>query len=148
MKKAQLSFTVLFVLFSTFIFAQNSKFNIIGTWNSVDSSNNENKTIFSKDGYVTMTINGEEIDGRNFIIHGGPNDGEKAELKYAINLNTNPIQIDLIALKNNEEKGRLKGILIASDSNHFTMAMHFDGTRPENINEEEKNNIIVLTRIE
>ena len=74
MKKynAQLIFSILFfILISSNLYSQETKFDIVGFWNSVDISENQSKTIFSQDEYVTMTINGEEIDGRKFIIRGG-----------------------------------------------------------------------------
>ena len=114
MKKynAQLIFSILFfILISSNLYSQETKFDIVGFWNSVDISENQSKTIFSQDEYVTMTINGEEIDGRKFIIRGGTNNGQKAELKYKVDYNENPIHIDLIAIKDNQERGRILGII-------------------------------------
>ena len=122
MKKynAQLIFSILFfILISSNLYSQETKFDIVGFWNSVDISENQSKTIFSQDEYVTMTINGEEIDGRKFIIRGGSNNGQKAELKYKVYYNENPIHIDLIAIKDNQERGRILGIITPINKNKF-----------------------------
>lgn len=146
--KIKIFTSIIFILFYSFTYSQNSKFNVVGIWNSIDYSKNESKTIFSEDGYVSMTINGEKIDGKNFIIHGGPNDGQKAELKYEIFLDKNPIQIDFIAIKDNEERGRILGIMIPSNNDNFILLMNFNGKRPQKIDNENEEQILKLTREE
>lgn len=113
----------------------------MGVWNSVDISENQSKTTFSQDEYVSMTINGEEIDGRKFIIRGGSNNGQQAELKYKVDYNENPIHIDLIAIKDNQEKGRIFGIITPIDKNKFLMQISFDGKRPQKIDENSENTL-------
>ncbi|RCU42182.1 hypothetical protein EIZ47_09495 [Chryseobacterium lacus] len=137
-----------FAIFSLNIYSQETEYNIIGNWISSDFWSNESKTTFSKDGYISMTINGEQIDGRNFIIHGGPNDGQKAEMKYLINTKTNPIQIDIIALKDNVEKGRILGIIIPVHHTRFLMLLNFEGKRPETMNDENYEQTLTLNKIE
>ncbi|MBP7500440.1 MAG: hypothetical protein KA796_11350 [Chryseobacterium sp.] len=150
MKKynAQLIFSILFfILISSNLYSQETKFDIVGFWNSVDISENQSKTIFSQDEYVTMTINGEEIDGRKFIIRGGTNNGQKAELKYKVDYNENPIHIDLIAIKDNQERGRILGIITPINKNKFLMAISFDGKRPQKIDENSEHTL-TLTKSE
>lgn len=136
-----------FILLSSNLYSQETKFDIVGVWNSVDISENQSKTIFSQDEYVSMTINGEEIDGRKFIIRGGPNNGQKAELKYKVDYNENPIHIDLIAIKDNQEKGRILGIITPVNKNKFLMAISFDGKRPQKIDENSEHTL-TLTKFE
>lgn len=98
------------LLFLTFIIncsAQKNTLNFVGSWTLTDYFNTKNDFILSEDNYITITINGETIDGKNFIIKGGEKNGEKGELKYSINSNKIPIEIDLIAMKDNVEKGRI-----------------------------------------
>lgn len=60
--KSQVIFSILFLLLiNSNLYSQETKFDIVGIWNSVDISKNESKTIFTQDGYVSMTVNGEEI---------------------------------------------------------------------------------------
>jgi hypothetical protein len=95
-----------------------------------------------------MTINGEKIDGKNFIIRGGPNDGDKGEMKYVINTKRSPIQIDIIALKDNIEKGRILGIIIPVHHTKMLMLLGFDGKRPETINDENFEQTLTLYKTE
>ncbi|MGA9212061.1 hypothetical protein [Kaistella sp.] len=139
----------LFLTIFTFIslYSQETKFDIVGVWNSSDYWSNESKTIFSKDGYVSMTVNGEEIEGKNFIIHGGSNNGQKGEMKYEINSEKSPIQIDIIALKDNQEKGRILGIIVPVHHTKLLMLLSFDGKRPEKMNDENYEQTLTLTKI-
>ncbi|RST27419.1 hypothetical protein [Chryseobacterium lacus] len=130
------------------LYSQNVDFNIVGNWNASDYWSNESKTTFTEDGYISMTINGEKIDGKNFIIHGGPNDGQKGEMKYLINSTTSPMQIDIIALKDNIEKGRILGIIIPVHHTKFLMLLSFDGKRPETMNDENYEKTLTLIKIE
>lgn len=150
MKTQKLSFIFSFLfilLIKSNLYSQETKFNLVGIWNSVDISENQSKTIFSQDEYVSITINGEEIDGKNFIIRGGPNNGQKAELKYKVDYNENLIHIDLIVIKDNQEKGRILGIITPINKNKFLMAISFDGKRPQKINENSEHTLI-LTKSE
>lgn len=145
---AQLIFSILiFILISSNLYSQETKFDIVGVWNSVDISENQSKTTFSQDEYVSMTINGEEIDGRKFIIRGGSNNGQQAELKYKVDYNENPIHIDLIAIKDNQERGRILGIITPINKNKFLMQISFDGKRPHQIDENSENTL-TLTKSE
>lgn len=137
-----------FLLFNSNLYSQETKFDIVGVWNSEDYWNNKSKTIFSKDGYVSLTINGEEIDGKNFIIHGGPNDGQKAELKYEIDSEKSPIKIDLVAIKDNQEKGRILGIIVPVHHTKFLMIINFNGKRPQKIDDENYEQTLTLTKIQ
>ena len=127
-------FSILFLLLiNSNIYSQETKFDIVGVWNSVDISKNESKTVFTNDGYVSMTVNGEQIDGKNFSIRGGPNNGQQAELKYKVDYDKNPIHIDLIGIKDNQERGRILGIITPINKNKFLMEISFDGKRPKKI---------------
>ncbi len=148
-QKLQLAFSIIFLtLINSNLYSQETKFDIVGVWNSIDISKNKSKTTFTKDGYVSMTVNGEEIDGKSFIIRGGLNDGQKAELKYEINYKLNPINIDLVAIKDEKEKGRILGIIKPMDENKFLMVLSFDGKRPEKINNENLEQTLTLTKVE
>ncbi|OWR12828.1 hypothetical protein CDW55_12310 [Chryseobacterium sp. VAUSW3] len=93
-----------------------------------------------------MSINGEFIDGKNFIVRGGINNGQKAELKYSINYEKNPIEIDFIAIKDNEEKGRILGAIKQINENEFLMTMSFDGKRDLNFTDENAEKIMSIKR--
>ena len=149
LNKIVLKIFFLFVLILNLdVSAQEVELDLIGNWNLTDFWSNESKTIFTKDGYISMTINGEKIDGKNFIIRGGPNDGEKGEMKYVINTKISPIQIDIIALKDNIEKGRILGIITPVNHTKILMVLSFDGKRPEAINDENFEQTLILYKTE
>jgi len=149
LNKIMLKIFFLFVLILNLdVSAQEVELDLIGNWNLTDFWSNESKTIFTKDGYISMTINGEKIDGKNFIIRGGPNDGEKGEMKYVINTKISPIQIDIIALKDNIEKGRILGIITPVNHTKILMVLSFDGKRPEAINDENFEQTLTLYKTE
>lgn len=136
----------IFIFVSSLCYSQEKEFDIVGIWNSTDYSKNKSKTVFSDDGYISMTVNGEEIDGKNFIIRGGPNNGQIAEMKYEIDLNQNPIPIDIIALKDNKEKGRLLCLIIPKSSNEILMILNFEGNRPTGISKDNVEQTLTLKR--
>ncbi|WP_299176402.1 hypothetical protein [uncultured Chryseobacterium sp.] len=149
-----LTFKIISILFlftistNSELYAQETEFEIVGNWNSSDFWGNESKTTFSKDGYISMTINGEKVDGKNFIIRGGPYDGQKGELKYEIDTKKIPIQIDIIASKDNQEKGRILGIILPVHHTKILMLLSFDGKRPQTISDENYEQSLTLTKIE
>ena len=122
------------------------KTNLVGSWIWTDYWENKSDFILTSDNYVSMSINGEFIDGKNFIVRGGKNDGQKGELKYSINYDKNPIEIDFIAIKDNEEKGRILGAIKPINENEFLMTMSFDGKRDVNFAEENVEKIMTLKR--
>ena len=89
-----------------------------------------------------MSVNGEFIDGKNFIIHGGKNDGQKGEMKYLINYEKNPIELDLVAMKENKEMGRILGVIKPINENEFLMIWSFDGKRNSDFSENNNEQIM------
>ena len=108
---------------------QNKKIDLMGVWKLTDYDKNESVFILSDDEYVSLSINGEFIDGKKFIVRGGKNDGQIAELKYSIDYDKNPLEIDFIAIKDNEEKGRILGAITIINENEFLMIWSMDGRR-------------------
>ncbi|UUV22115.1 hypothetical protein [Paenimyroides aestuarii] len=127
--------------------AQNEPNVFIGNWLAIDFWNNESPLILSEDNYISITINGDFIDGKNFIVKGGKNNGKKGELKYSIDADKNPIEIDLIALMDNDEKGRILGAIKLINENNFVMILSFDGTRNTNFDDTDEQNIIKVRRM-
>ncbi len=137
--------TLIFV--STNSNAQSKKNDFVGNWIASDHLSNQNPIIFSEDNYISMSINGEFIDGKNFIIKGGKNNGKKGEFKYSINTDKNPMEIDLIAIMDNDERGRILGTIKPIDENNFLMILSFDGVRDTNFDDTNKENIIKVKRV-
>lgn len=110
----------LLFVFTTNCFAQanTERLNFVGKWNLTDYSNNRSEFILSSDKYVSMTINGEFVDGKKFNVSGEKSDGQKGELKFSINYEKNPIEIDFIAIKDGEEKGRILGAIKPLNENY------------------------------
>ena len=122
--------------------AQNQETDFTGKWTMTDYWNNESPLILSEDNYVSISINGEFIDGKNFVVQ----DGKKGELKYLINTDKSPVEIDLIAIMDNEEKGRILGIIQLINDDEFLMTLSFDGVRNSNLDETNKENIVKVKR--
>jgi hypothetical protein len=93
-----------------------------------------------------MSINEEFIDGKNFIIRGGKYNGQKGELKYIINYEKTPIEIDLIAVKENKEMGRILGVIKPINENEFLMILNFDGKRNSDFSENNYEQIMTVKR--
>jgi len=108
--------------------------------------------IFSNDNYVSMTINGEFIDGKNYVIKRGKNNGQKGFIKYEIDNTSLPAKIDIIVLtlENNQEteKGRILGILNFINENEMKINLNFGGFRESEFNDSNKENTITLKRKE
>ena len=86
-----------------------------------------------------MSINGEFVDGKNYVIRGGKNDGQKMFVKYEIDDSGLPIKIDIIVIKpendKNFEKGRILGILDFSNKMETRMNLNFNGIRESEFND-------------
>jgi len=136
---------ILIVINST-SYSQNKKLNFVGNWNVTDSWGNKSDFILSEDNYASMSVNGEFIDGKNFIIHGGKNDGQKGEMKYLINYEKIPIELDLIAMKENKEMGRILGVIKPINENEFLMIWSFDGKRNADFSENNNEQIMTVKR--
>lgn len=127
-------------------YSQNKKLNIVGNWKMTDYSGTKSDFILSEDNYASISVNGEFIDGKNFIIHGGKNDGQKGEMKYLINYEKNPIELDLIAMIENKEMGRILGVIKQINENEFLMIWSFNGERNSDFSENNKEQIITVKR--
>ncbi|MBB4801983.1 hypothetical protein HNP37_002044 [Flavobacterium nitrogenifigens] len=142
---------LLFLLFTSLSYAQTKKEILVGEWEGTDMHGTKNKMIFTSDNFISMTINGEFIDGKNFIIRGGKNDGKKALLKYEIDESKVPVTLDAIAIaieKGKEvEKGRILAILDFKSNNEIRINLGLNGTRATEFNEANEDSTILLKRI-
>ena len=84
---------LIFFILTNICYSQDIKENIVGDWNGIDIDGNKEKMIFSNDNYVSMTINGEFIDGKNYVIKRGKNNGQKGFIKYEIDNTSLPAKI-------------------------------------------------------
>ena len=110
----------------------------VGRWTGEDK-NEIGYLIFDNDGYAYLEINGEVLGGKEFTFK-----GKKGSMRYEINEDTSPIEVDLIIniLETNEEK-RLLCIAEFLDDDNFKFAMGFEDLRPSEFAED---NSIILTR--
>ena len=143
-----IKFTITFLalVFFEASYSQNKKLNPVGNWNMTDFWGNKSDFILSEDNYASMSVNGEFIDGKNFIIHGGKNDGQKGEMKYLINYEKTPIELDLVAMKENKEMGRILGVIKPINENEFLMIWSFDGKRNSDFSENNNEQIMTVKR--
>jgi hypothetical protein len=139
---------LLFLLLTSLSYAQTKKEILVGTWQGTDANSVKNKMIFTPDNFISMTVNGELIGGKNYIIKGGKNNGQKALLKYEINESKVPVTLDIIAIileKDKEiEKGRILGIVEFKNDDEIKINLSLNGTRATEFDEE---NTISLKRI-
>ena len=116
---------------------------LIGKWYRTDYWKNKSNLIFTEDKNVSLTIIGEIISGKNFLVN-----GIKAELKYEDDLTKNPIWIDLIAIEKETklEKGRIKGILKYINDNNLEILLNFNGDRYDNFEKENEVYILIMKK--
>lgn len=143
-------YLLLFLILTSVSYAQTKKEALVGEWQGTDANGVKNKMIFTSDNFISMTINGEFIDGKNYIIRGGKNDGQKALLKYEINESKVPVTLDVIAIaleKGKEiEKGRILAILDFKSNDEIRINLSLNGVRSSEFNESNKANTILLKR--
>ena len=124
---------LLFLLTTTFCNAQRSKQTVVGEWTATDFDGNVSTMIFTDDFFISMTIGTEVIDGKNFIVKGGKNDGQKGILKYELDITSFPIKIDVVAFEIidgvTNEKGRLLGILEFLNDTQMRFNLNFENNR-------------------
>jgi len=120
----------------------------VGEWNATDFWENKSKIIFSEDGYISMTINGEFVDGKNFIVKKGKNKGQKTELKYTIDYNKTPIELEItgISVVNGklEKTESVLGVLKFLNNDEALLILTREAK--EEFNEESKDRVIKLQR--
>jgi len=137
---------LILILINYTSYSQNKTLNLFGNWEITDYLENKSDFTLSVDNYVSMSINEEFIDGKNFIIRGGKYNGQKGELKYIINYEKTPIEIDLIAVKENKEMGRILGVIKPINENEFLMILNFDGKRNSDFSENNYEQIMTVKR--
>ena len=135
---------VLFTIFSNYVFAQKVNFAFFFFFIYYDK--NKSDFILSEDNYVSMSVNGEFIDGKNYIIKGGKNACQKRELKYTIDYDKNPVEIDIIAIMDDTEKGRILGTIKLGNQDEFLMIFSFTGKRDFNFSEKNAKQIANLKK--
>jgi hypothetical protein len=137
---------LILIVINSVSYSQNKKLNLVGNWSMTDYWGNKSDFILSEDNYASMSVNGEFIDGKNFIIHGGKNDGQKGEMKYLINHEITPIELDLVVMKENKEMGRILGVIKPLNENEFLMIWSFDGKRNSDFFDNNNEQIIKVKR--
>lgn len=111
----------------------------LGEWEGDDGSD-VGYLILDEEGYATLKADGQVMGGKSAIVG-----GVEAYMLYEIDYESSPIEIDFIIhnLADDEEMGRLKGILEFIDDNTLKLALGFQGSRPENFGGSDA---IVFTR--
>ncbi|MEY8760803.1 hypothetical protein [Chryseobacterium tongliaoense] len=117
------------VLFFGMCFSQTAE-NLYGKWSGTDSGKKGSFTFFP-DGYANVELEGMIIDGRNFIIPGGPNKGKTGHVKYTVDFSKKPFKFSLIASYNDnnnktEESKFLNGLIEFTKENEIVFFMDFE----------------------
>ncbi|CAM3426694.1 hypothetical protein [Flavobacterium chungbukense] len=143
-------YLLLFLILTSVSYAQTKKEILVGTWQGIDANGVKNKMIFTSDNFISMTINNEFIDGKNYIIKGGKNDGKIGLLKYQIDESKIPVTLDVIAVaveKGKEvEKGRILAILDFKSNDEIKINLSLNGVRATEFNESNEAYTILLKR--
>ncbi len=116
---------------------------LVGKWRGEDGG--EVGTItFDKKGYVSFSINNQEIGGKEYL-----SEGVLYDMTYAYDHRQNPKTLDFI-IQNNEDKieiARMRGIYKLLDKDILIINMKFDGSERPIIFDDQSDDQIALTRI-
>ena len=131
---------LLFVL-PLLAFHSDTEISIIGKWKGEDKGE-IGYIDFDKEGYVTFFTQDQIMGGREFTMQ-----GKKAKMTYALNRETNPIELDLImTILETNETNKLLGIVEFETKDKMHLAIGFgDSARPTEFNDD---NSIYFTREE
>ncbi|WP_433832361.1 hypothetical protein [Flavobacterium anhuiense] len=143
-------FLLLFLVLTSAAYAQSKKQILVGRWNAIDSNGQSNKMIFTSDNFISMTINGEFINGEGFQVKEGKNKGQKGFLKYEIDESKVPITLDIIASSLEKgktiEKGRILAIVEFKSNDEIKFNISLEGKRATSFNSSNEETTIVLKR--
>lgn len=118
----------------------NQTIDFVGKW-AGEENGEIGFIVFDNEGYATFEIEGMILGGKEFEMN-----GEKGNMTYTINADTNPIKVDftLTKLETGEQK---KMLCIAKfiDENSMQFAMSFDTDRPSSFDGDSS---ITLKRME
>ena len=131
-------FVLCFLIPTALISAQS----LVGSWKGED--NGEVGVInFDDEGYVSFTVNGEEIGGKQY-----KSEGLVFDMYYEINDAVSPHTMDfVIKMADDIEVGRMMGIYAFTNDQTLIINMNFDGgDRPAALDESSENQI-TLTKI-
>ncbi|GAB0157548.1 hypothetical protein CHRYSEOSP005_28260 [Chryseobacterium sp. Alg-005] len=92
----------LFLMIFGMCFSQSVK-DLHGKWSGADQKNKKGTFTFFSDGYIALEFEGLVIDGRNFVIPNGPNEGKIGKVKYSVDFSEKPYKVKLIAQYNNQD---------------------------------------------
>jgi hypothetical protein len=145
MKRISLSVLLLSLFISLVGCSSNPEDKIVGEWSGQDHGK-VFKLILTKDNEAILINNNEVIGGKDFVIN-----GVKAQMKYEINYSKDPIWLDLIAFKkdNEKEKATMKGIIKFLTDTKIQYRVNFiaNGTRFDNFDADDKTNTVVLDKV-
>ncbi|MFD1063947.1 hypothetical protein ACFQ1Q_11880 [Winogradskyella litorisediminis] len=120
LKQTTFIISVLFLL-SSFTKIEDKSY--VGKWKGEDKGD-IGFLILSKEGYATFEFEGQAMGGKSYN-----HKGIEASMKYIVNTSSKPYAIDFIItnLSNDEELGRLIGIIEMNDKSTMKMALTFGG---------------------
>ena len=138
MKKVLIAAIFLSAIISfSFLTIPDSRFT--GKWKGVSQSE-VGYINFDKEGYVSFTVNGETMGGKEFVV-----EGQVLRMSYEINDTLKPKGIDIIvsSATTNKETKRVKGIFEFLSDTKVRMNINFDGAeRPKSFGVKDDNTLI------
>ena len=114
---------------------------LVGQWRGEDDKEVGFIT-FDKKGYVTFTINHQDIGGKQYL-----SDGIEYDMTYETDDSASPAHLDFVitTCADGEEIGRMAGIYRLKDAKTLIINMKFDGTaRPVAFDEESDDQITLM----
>jgi hypothetical protein len=141
------SFIVFLLMIFGVCFSQSVK-DLYGKWSGADRKDNIGSFTFFSDGFTYVEYNGMVIDGRDYTIPDGPNQGKKGYVKYSVDFSATPYKFKLIISYNNpnnqpEEVQFLKGLIEFTNEKEFLFFIDFENTDPKSIDPLSQNTIVM-----
>ncbi|SHG35679.1 hypothetical protein [Chryseobacterium oranimense] len=141
------SWIFLLLMFFGTCFSQSVK-DLYGKWTGTDDKNNKGSFTFFPDGFIYVEYNGMVIDGRDYAIPDGPNQGKKGHVQYDVDFSAKPYRFKMIASYNNqeghlEEVQFLKGFIEFTNEKEFLFFIDFDNEDPKILDPLSRNTIIM-----
>ncbi len=115
------------------------KFSITGRWEGVDRTGRLGAFEFSKNGKVTLIIDGKPL--------GAADTGDSGYLKYSVDLSRDPIPLDIIGYdETGSRRGNILMIVRIINNDSIKIRTYFNETRPLNFENENPDDTILLMR--
>lgn len=128
-------------LLPLFAFQTDTSAKLIGKWVGEDQTKAMGYILFDNEGYVTIGIGNETYGGKEFTMN-----GQKGQMTYEVNADVDPIEIDFIVKKfDDEQEDRLTCLAKFINDDQMLFIMGYEADETANFDEDSEQTIL-LTR--